>query len=141
MTPEQFQEVSRIYQQAAALAVAERPQYLVAACASDEALRAEVEALLRYEDKGAFLDQPALEAATQILKEDQPRSLSGQQVGHCHLRSLLGQGGMGEVWRASHQALSRPAAVKFDAHDLAREGPGASRVRSRRPAANFSPHR
>jgi serine/threonine-protein kinase len=36
-----------------------------------------------------------------------------RDVGSYRLERLLGQGGMGRVWRASHRLLARPAAVKL----------------------------
>jgi serine/threonine-protein kinase len=36
-----------------------------------------------------------------------------KQMGSYHLESLLGRGGMGEVWRAKHRMLARPAAIKL----------------------------
>ena len=35
------------------------------------------------------------------------------ELGSYRLDGLLGRGGMGEVWRASHQTLARPAAIKL----------------------------
>jgi serine/threonine-protein kinase len=35
------------------------------------------------------------------------------ELGSYHLETLLGRGGMGEVWRASHRRLARPAAIKL----------------------------
>jgi serine/threonine-protein kinase len=35
------------------------------------------------------------------------------ELGSYRLIERLGRGGMGEVWRASHQLLARPAAIKF----------------------------
>jgi serine/threonine-protein kinase len=35
------------------------------------------------------------------------------ELGSYHLEKLLGRGGMGEVWRASHRRLARPAAIKL----------------------------
>jgi serine/threonine-protein kinase len=37
----------------------------------------------------------------------------GQEMGSYRLEELLGRGGMGEVWKASHRLLARSAAVKL----------------------------
>src|SRR5215471_8823804 len=37
----------------------------------------------------------------------------GHEMGSYHLETLLGRGGMGEVWRANHRLLARPAAIKL----------------------------
>jgi serine/threonine-protein kinase len=36
-----------------------------------------------------------------------------REMGSYHLTDLLGRGGMGEVWRAKHRMLARPAAIKL----------------------------
>jgi hypothetical protein len=42
---------------------------------------------------------------------------TARNMGSYRLTTRLGQGGMGEVWRAEHQLLARPAAVKLMRHD------------------------
>jgi tRNA A-37 threonylcarbamoyl transferase component Bud32 len=37
----------------------------------------------------------------------------GQEMGSYNLEELLGRGGMGEVWKASHKLLARSAAIKL----------------------------
>jgi hypothetical protein len=52
----------------------------------------------------------------------------GHEMGSYKLEELLGRGGMGEVWRASHRLLARSAAIKLirsesfgsDGHELVR---------------------
>jgi eukaryotic-like serine/threonine-protein kinase len=39
--------------------------------------------------------------------------VTARRMGSYHLEELLGQGGMGEVWRATHRLLARPAAIKL----------------------------
>ncbi|MEM9073398.1 MAG: serine/threonine-protein kinase [Myxococcota bacterium] len=64
-----------------------------------------------------------------------------RQLGAYRLDDRIGVGGMGEVWRASHRLLARPAAVK-----LIREGVVTERTRARfvreahATAALQSPH-
>jgi serine/threonine-protein kinase len=51
-----------------------------------------------------------------------------QRMGSYELVSKLGAGGMGEVWRAQHQLLARPAAVKLIRPETLAEGPEHQRV-------------
>ncbi len=48
------------------------------------------------------------------LGEDVRRA---REMGSYRLEKLLGKGGMGEVWQASHRMLARPAAVKLISSD------------------------
>jgi serine/threonine-protein kinase len=70
-----------------------------------------------------------------------------QRMGSYQLESRLGTGGMGEVWRARHQLLARPAAVKLIRPETLSERPTQQRVTVARfereaqaTAALCSPH-
>ena len=49
---------------------------------------------------------------------------TAQELGSYRLVAPIGEGGMGEVWKASHQMLARAAAIKLVKPDAARLRPG-----------------
>ena len=49
-----------------------------------------------------------------------------RELGSYRLEEKLGEGGMGEVWRARHRMLARPAAIKLIRPSLAGEGRGGA---------------
>ena len=58
-----------------------------------------------------FARDPVLEIDAALLDEGVP-------LGHYRLLEKLGEGGMGEVWRARHQLLARPCAIKVIRPDV-----------------------
>ncbi|MDX2031510.1 MAG: protein kinase [Blastocatellia bacterium] len=113
MTPERYNEVGRLYRAAMEVAPAQRAAFLAAACGEDDALRQEVQSLLGYAERpDDLLDHPALDAAARTFAKESAESLVGQRLGQYQILSLLGKGGMGEVYRARHMQLGREAAIK-----------------------------
>jgi serine/threonine-protein kinase len=49
-------------------------------------------------------------------------------IGSYELLDRIGEGGMGEVWRARHRLLARPAAIKLIRADVL--GSSAARARN-----------
>ena len=89
---------------------AERAAFLDRVCGNNQALRAEVEALLRaHEQSGNLLDLPDNLATTKL----QDREGTGTVIGPYKLLEQIGEGGMGSVWMAQQtEPIERRVAVK-----------------------------
>jgi serine/threonine protein kinase/Tol biopolymer transport system component len=92
----------------------DRPAFLAEACKGDDALRREVESLISLEaGASSFLDQPAFERTAEAIGDGEQRLIVGSMLGHYRIMSLLGVGGMGEVYLAEDTRLDRKVAIKF----------------------------
>ena len=83
------------------------------------------------EDAGAedFLERPALEALAKVFEENLGESLIGQKFGSYQILSLLGKGGMGEVYRAQDTNLRREVALKVLPEAFAHDSERLARFR------------
>jgi serine/threonine protein kinase len=117
MRPERWRQIDRLYQAALGRDATDRGAFLDEACADDEDLRREVESLLAANEKAKeaedFLNQPALEVAAQAIAYDHAQSVAPRKLGRYQILSLLGKGGMGEVYLAEDPRLGRKLALKL----------------------------
>src|SRR5262249_60142721 len=59
-----------------------------------------------------LIEISAMQMAARRLAQENLRALEGQQIGSYKILSLIGAGGMGEVYRAHDTKLSRDVAIK-----------------------------
>jgi Tol biopolymer transport system component len=104
MTPERWQRMKGVLYEALELPTEQRAEFLDRVCSGEVSLRREVDSLLSSGDQ----------ACSSLLQSSIPRVplSSGTKLGHYEIQSLLGAGGMGEVYRGHDPRLGRDVAVK-----------------------------
>jgi serine/threonine protein kinase len=117
MTPERWKQIEQLCNAALERDANQRAAFLLQACGGDDELRREVESLLAQEKPAdRFLESSDAGRAVEKMvmgRGDGAKKLIGKRLGSYQIVSLLGAGGMGEVYRARDTRLDRTVAIKI----------------------------
>ena len=106
--------MERIFHAALEREPSARGAFLAESCGSDPKMLADVASLLSaHELSGSFIDTPAISHSEITEAQSQPALVSGEFVGRFKIISLLGEGGMGQVYLAEDTKLARKVAIKL----------------------------
>jgi serine/threonine protein kinase/Tfp pilus assembly protein PilF len=141
MEPGRWARITDIYHATIARPREERASFIGQECHGDESLRKQVDAMVKsHERSGDFIESPAFAIAPELLIDEQMFDLIGQSVGHYQIESLLGVGGMGEVYLARDERLGRKAALKLLPDSLTADETQLSRFKNEARSASALNH-
>lgn len=141
MKPERWRQINDLFESAAERAPEERAAFLEEACHGDQNLRREVESLIACDERSEnFIESPAVQVVLDLLADDTAGATVGELIGHYRIESLIGVGGMGEVYLARDERLGRRVALKFLPKRLTSDKMQLSRFESEARAASALNH-
>ena len=114
MDSTRWERMQSLFHDAADCPIETRTEFLSAACAGDEALFADVTAMLdRDAGRSSLLDRDVADLAGRVIGGGLPETLAAQRFGPYRLTQLLGEGGMGIVCLGVRDDLDSVAAIKI----------------------------
>jgi serine/threonine protein kinase len=128
MNHERFKKVEEIYHAVLKIAPEKRDSFLEESCGGDVELRRDVESLISYDNSfDSLIDTPPESLVAEMFSESKNHSIIGNQINQYKIISLLGKGGMGEVYLAFDSKLERKVAVKMLSDEFAENSNRLSR--------------
>ncbi len=141
MKPELWQRITDLFDEAMTRGPKERIAFLEEACKGDRDLRKQVERLVKsHEKSGDFLESSAFAVAPELLTDDRAGASVGELIGHYRIESLIGIGGMGEVYLARDERLGRKVALKLLPERLTADETQLSRFKTEARSASALNH-
>src|SRR5438552_15546029 len=141
MEPELWQRITDLFDEAMTRGPKERTAFLEEACEGDRDLRKQVERLVKsHEKSGDFLESSAFAVAPELLTDDRAGASLGELIGHYRIESLIGIGGMGEVYLARDERLGRKVALKLLPERLTADETQLSRFKTEARSASALNH-
>jgi Tol biopolymer transport system component/tRNA A-37 threonylcarbamoyl transferase component Bud32 len=140
MSPDRWQIIKKIFLSVIDVPPSQRAGLLSAACGDDRELRNEVESLIEaHQREGSFIDSAAFKQVAQMFTSIEQLK-QGDVVGHYEILSLLGKGGMGEVYLARDVNLNRRVALKFLSPEFKRTSERVNRFEQEARSASALNH-
>jgi hypothetical protein len=100
----------------------DRPDFVEQSCAGDTELQATLESLIEHSvETGSTFDQAVIEAVDLDPSISRELELQGRSLGCYRIIEKIGEGGMGEVYRATDTRIRREVAVKVLPTAVARD--------------------
>jgi len=151
---ERWRHVEKLFHAALQYDPPAREEFLQRACDGDAELQKEVQSLLDSAEKPIdFVPQAVFEVAQQVSAESSEMSAAaakvapyrspvapGARLNHYEILSMIGAGGMGEVYLAQDTRLRRKVAIKLLAPELTGDQRGMRRFEQEALAASALNH-
>jgi hypothetical protein len=141
MKAERWQRINDLFRSSTERPPEERAAFLAEACQGDKSLCRYVEFLLASLERAEnFIEAPAFAVAPDLLTNEPAGALAGELIGRYRIESLIGIGGMGEVYLARDERLGRKVALKLLPKRLTADETQLSRFKTEARSASALNH-